>query len=101
MAGAGYNIPISFSFAETYSVPQTQLSPTYFVFGNDNKTGGDIEHNPTNINPATATSAAAQGDASASTKDAGNVATGGMLSTNTLLIGAAIVVAFVMFRKHF
>jgi len=103
-AGAGYNIPISLSLAETLSIPQTMLSPTYFVFGNDNRAGGDIEQNPQNINPATATSATAQnGDATATTKDAGNVdASKGLgLNQNTLLIIGAIAVGLFLLRNRF
>lgn len=101
MSGAGYNIPISLSLAETYSVPQTMLTPTYFVFGAGNKVGGDIEQNPQNINPATATSATAQnGNASAETSDSG-VKMGGAFDTKTVLIFAGVALGLYLLRHRF
>lgn len=59
--GGGYNIPVSLSAAQTYSVPQTVNAPYTVVFGSANKTGGDTEVSPVNYNPATAVASAALG----------------------------------------
>jgi hypothetical protein len=113
--GGGYNIPISASIAQTFSVPQTTNAPSYIIFGAGNRTGGDIEQNPSNINPATATSSAAQGDGSraASSSEGSGVSgllpnSGGGLDTKTvLLIGGGLallliagIVAIVVIKKH-
>ena len=63
MAGSGYNIPISVSVADSFSVPQSQNLPDYIIFGNAGKTGGDITANPQSYAPATAVSSAAEGNA--------------------------------------
>lgn len=60
-AGAGYNIPISLSAADSFSVPTSFASPTYFNFSGSNvRQGGDVESNPLSYAPATAVSSAAQ-----------------------------------------
>jgi len=91
MAGAGYNIPISFSAAQTFSVPQTQTTPTYFVFRSAGaKVGGDIDAAAESYAPATATSSAAQRDATAVT---GEQSASGFFQSDTqktILIVAAI-----------
>lgn len=74
MAGAGYNIPISASVASTFSVPQTQNAPSYIIFGaTGGNIGGDIQQNPSNINPATATSSASEGGNAASASSGSGV----------------------------
>jgi hypothetical protein len=88
MPGAGYNIPISISAAETFSVPQTTNAPTIFAFR-----GGSFGANtvsPENINPATATSAAAEGNAGASSSGSGVMGIlgqGGLTTEKAVLIG--------------
>lgn len=63
-AGVGYNIPISVSLAESHSLPQNTEAGTNFYFGSVSGPSGitnSQEANP--INPATATSSAAEGNA--------------------------------------
>ena len=59
----GYNIPISVSAAESFSVPQSITSPSYIIFGNARDTGGDITPTTLSYDPATAVSSAALGNA--------------------------------------
>ncbi len=108
MPGAGYNIPISISSASTFSVPQTTNAPTYINFGTGAQQGGDIAQNPSNINPATATSAAAEGNADAKSSGSGVeglLPTGGTNSKTMIVIAASVVAvaliigAAIYFRK--
>ena|SRR5258706_2082994 len=62
----GYNIPISVSAAESFSVPQNITSPSYIIFGNARDTGGDITPSNLSYAPATAVSSAALGNAGSS-----------------------------------
>ncbi len=71
MAGSGYNIPISVSVADSFSVPQSQNLPDYIIFGNAGKTGGDITANPQSYAPATAVSSAAEGNAASNLAQSG------------------------------
>jgi hypothetical protein len=102
----GYNIPISVSLASTFSVPQTANAPTYIIFGSGNKTGGDTQQNPSNINPATAVSSASQGDGSSArsaAKDTGVASaqdnTNAAKDNTMLYIIAALVIGAAIYFK--
>jgi hypothetical protein len=105
-AGTGYNIPISVSAAETFSVPQTQNAPTIFAFRGG--LFGGSQASPENINPATATSSAAEGNAGSSSSGSGVtglLGQGGLTTQKAVLIGfgaLALVglVATFVFRKR-
>lgn len=108
--GGGYNIPVSLSAAQTYSVPQTVNAPYTVVFGSANKTGGDTEVSPVNYNPATAVaSAALGGDSNAQAGAQGLTQSPGLLggtgSNKTILlyggIGVAVLVVGVVLFMHF
>ena len=98
MAGTGYNIPISVSDAQTYSVPQNTSSPTYFVFGSAGADvgGGQTSQEANPYAPATATSSAAEGNAASSTNAPGqatnSIPTTGLSTQTILLIGAGVLV---------
>jgi len=103
MPGTGYNIPISVSAAETFSVPQTQNAPTIFAF-RGGLFGGSAA-SPENINPATATSSAAEGNAGSSSSGSGVSGLLGQSGLTTpkavLIVGAMItLVALVALRMN-
>lgn len=116
MAGTGYNIPISVSMAETFSLPQNTAAGTVFDFGPVGGNSGDVysqEANP--IAPATATSSAAEGNAasipSENTQGQSQGSNGSALpstsgsflssisTTDYLIIGATVLGAVVLFKK--
>lgn len=97
MAGTGYNIPISLSAAQSFSVPQTLTTPTYFVFRSAGaRVGGDIEAGAESYAPATATSAAAQRDATAVT---GEQSASGFFKSDTqktvVIVASVLAVAII------
>jgi hypothetical protein len=110
MAGAGYNIPISVSAAESFSMPTAFNAPSLVNFGtgaNFRETGGNANASP--VQPATATSATAQeGNAMASTQGSG-VGTSSSQQTLTqtelliwggvISLGVAIAAAYLL-RNH-
>lgn len=69
-AGAGYNIPISVSYARTDTVNPVLSAGTVFNFSSPWGSGGtnDISSRPTS--DATATSSAAEGNAASATQSA-------------------------------
>lgn len=73
MAGPGYNIPISVSAAASTSVPQNQSAGTVFNFSSPGGGNSWLDQTANPVSTATATSAAALGDAVATTADSGNV----------------------------
>lgn len=100
MAGAGYNIPISLSLAQSVSTPISITAPTVFNFSSPNASGGFASSEANPYNPVTATSSAAEGNAAASSGIGGSAqaaATGSNLST-WLLIGAAVVGLYLLVK---
>jgi hypothetical protein len=93
MGGTGYNIPVSVSVADTFSVPQTTNAPTIFAFRGGSF--GASQANPSNINPATATSSAAEGGGSAGSASSGSGVSGylkqGLTTGKALLIGGGVL----------
>lgn len=90
MPGAGYEIPISVSAAETMSIPQNLATPTYFVFAPTGSVGGDLSQQANPYQPATATSSAAVGGSAASATGAqsagglGGIGSGGSPAQGTI-----------------
>lgn len=103
MAGAGYNIPISVSAAGTAQSGATVNAGTVFNFSSPGSNSSfSADPQTTNDAPATATSAAAEGNAAASSTPNTNVGLGGSAapsSTNWLLIGGIGIAAW-FFLKH-
>jgi hypothetical protein len=96
-AGAGYNIPISLSVSESFSVPQTITAPTFFAFGGS-QAGGDFQDTgSSSYAPSTATASAALGDSSAYTGEQGAGGFGqrlaGGLNPSTMLLVGGIAIA--------
>lgn len=65
MAGAGYNIPISVSLAESLSIPTSYSAPNIITYGSGNAIVPTTSAESSPIQPATATSSAAEGGNSA------------------------------------
>lgn len=103
--GAGYNIPVSLSLAESTAQTQTLTAGTTFNFASPYARGdvASIENTP--VASATATSAAAQRDASAATSGSGvTIPTKSFLNNPTLIILAlagivVLVIVFLWTRK--
>lgn len=99
-AGVGYNIPISVSRAQSFSVPQEQAAGTVFNFSSPGASGDWYSQGQRSETPTTATSSAAQRDANATT---GAVSTGGgggnslLPAVGAILGGIALLVVLI---KH-
>jgi hypothetical protein len=96
MPGMGYNIPISLSSASTWSVPTSINASVPIVFGSgDLVSAGESQANP--VQPATATSSAAEGNAGSSSSGSG-ATTGGssvMLWVAIGVAGVAVVMSLI------
>lgn len=75
-AGGGYNIPISVSASETLSIPTSYNAPNNIIYGSGNLLTGDSSAQSNPIQPSTANSAAAEGNAATSSKDSGVAGSG-------------------------
>jgi LPXTG-motif cell wall-anchored protein len=100
MPGAGYNIPISVSAsAALNSGGDFSGGDTYFDFGNGSQAGAPIYQSTVPTQTPTATSAAAEGNAAATSGTASNapsplgVLSTGDTSTDYLLIGGLLLAA--------
>jgi hypothetical protein len=98
MPGAGYNIPVSLSAASTDIAALTTSAGTTFNFASPFARGDiyETENNPSGA--ATATSAAAQRDASAVTSDSGLVQTTGNKTKGqpNMFVMAAIAIGAIL-----
>lgn len=106
MPGTGYNIPISVSASETLSIPTSYNAPNIITYGSGNLLTGDSSAQSNPVQPSTANSAAAEGNAATSSQSpttATSTANGG---SNTLLYIAAggsllaVVAVIFLLVKH-
>lgn len=67
-AGTGYNIPISVSASETLSIPTSYNAPNIITYGSGNLLTGDSSAQSNPVQPSTANSAAAEGNAATSSQ---------------------------------
>jgi|SRR5882757_1995067 len=102
----GYNIPISVSAAETFSVPQSLVSPTNIVFGSGNVLSEKNTSDPYSNAPATAVSSASERDASSklSQGDSGTAPKSNtklylIIGGSVLALIAAIVVTVIIIKR--
>ncbi len=86
MGGAGYNIPISVSYARTDTTNPVFGANTNFVFGSPYATTGTNDQSARNTDSATATSAAAQGNL----QQQATSATAGSQSTSPVSDGGGV-----------
>jgi LPXTG-motif cell wall-anchored protein len=109
MPGTGYNIPISVSAsAALNSGGDFSAGDTFFDFGNGSQAGAPIYQSDVPTQTPTATSAAAEGNAAATSGTASNAPSPlgalstGDTSTDWLLIaglGAALVAGYILYKK--
>ena len=98
---AGYEIPISISNAQSFSAPQSLTAPVVFNFGGGS-VGLDTSNEQSPINPVTASSAAALGnaDSKAEVAASGKGSTLGIDTTKLVLILAVAVIGTYFAVKH-
>lgn len=96
MAGTGYNIPISVSASETLSIPTSYNAPNIITYGSGNLLTGDSSAQSNPIQPSTANSAAAEGNASTASQGSGVAGSGssanGGVPNWVLYAGAGVAV---------
>ena len=103
-SGAGYNIPVSLSLAESYATPQNTAAGTVFNFASPFASGDTYSQQANPVNPATATSSAAQRDATAQTTSPTVVGGADMpgvtnWSKVTFMVLAGLILALVIWKK--
>lgn len=106
MPGAGYNIPISVSYARTDTINPILNADTTFNFSSPWGSGGTNDNAARNVSSATATSSAAEGgnagasgQSTTSPSDLGGTSSTGSNTTTYALIAIALI-GFLWLQHH-